>query len=68
MSFAENIKSLREAHGYTQAELANLLGITQTAYAKYELSINIPTLYIAVKLARLLGTTCEELVSGKKGA
>lgn len=39
MSFAENIKSLREAHGYTQAELANLLELK-----------NIPTEHLVAEL------------------
>ena len=32
----QNLKKLRERHGYTQLEMANLLGIDRSQYGKYE--------------------------------
>lgn len=63
MSFAENVKRLREDKGLTQADLAKLVGVAQSTIAQYEIGIKIPTIVIGVSLARRLGTTCEELVS-----
>ena len=34
---ARNLKSLREANGFTQERLANYLGIGRSAYSNYEL-------------------------------
>ena len=62
MSFRENLVKLREKNGYTQAELARALEISQASLAQYEKGIKVPNIVNAVKLAQLLGTTCEELV------
>lgn len=66
MAFGENVRTLREKAGYTQAELANLLGVSQPVYCQYETGAKAPTVYTAVKLARRLGTTCEKLVEGNE--
>lgn len=66
MGFGENVRTLREKAGYTQAEIANLLGIAQPTYAQYETGAKAPTVYTAVKLAQKLGTTCEQLVKDGK--
>lgn len=63
MAFAENVKRLREEKGLTQAELAKLVGITQPTIAQYEIGIKVPTIIIGVRLAKKLGTTCEELIT-----
>lgn len=62
MSFSENLTKLREKKGYTQAELAKALEVSQPTLAQYEKGIKVPNIISAVKLAQLLGTTCEELV------
>lgn len=62
MSFPENLVKLREKNGYTQAELARALEISQASLAQYEKGIKVPNIVNAVRLAQLLGTTCEELV------
>lgn len=62
MSFSENLVKLREKKGYTQAELARALEIAQPTLAQYEKGVKVPNIVNAVRLAQLLGTTCEELV------
>lgn len=62
MSFAENVKTLREKKDLTQEELANKVGIAQPNIAMYEKGVKIPTIIVGVELAQVLGTTCEELV------
>lgn len=66
MAFEDNVKAARLSAGYTQTEIANALGITAAAVAQWELGGKVPNLKTGVKLARMLGTTCEELVYGKE--
>lgn len=68
MAFAENVKRLRESKGMTQAELANMIGVTQVMIAQYERGIKTPSFIVGIDLAKTLGVTCEELAYGKKGA
>ncbi len=63
MAIAENIAKLRKAKGYTQAELAEKLGIAQPNVAQYEKGLKVPNIITGVEMAKLLGTTCEELVN-----
>ena len=65
MSFAENVKRLREQQNLTQKELAERIGITQPTIAQYEMGIKVPTIIVGAKLAEQLGTTCEELLDSK---
>ena len=62
MSFAKNIKKLREDKGLTQVELAKLTGISQPMLAQYERGIKTPGLLVGIEIAKKLGTTCEDLV------
>ena len=65
MSFADNVKRLREQRGLSQAELAEKVDVTQPMIAQYEKGLKIPTIITGVQLAKCLGTTCEELLEGK---
>ena len=66
MSFAENVKRLREKKRITQKELAERVGITQPTVAQYEMGIKVPTIVIGARIAEQLGTTCEELINTKR--
>ena len=59
------IESIRRQKGWTQEELARLLGISQPAVSKY-LRDRIPPATILLRLARLGNTTMEWLLSGEK--
>lgn len=63
--FEFNLKKLRERKGISQAELAQLVGVSQAAIAQFELGTSLPNVKTAVRLAKVLGTTCEELVENK---
>ena len=41
-SIAENIKKLRESHGWSKAELARMIGKTRPAISQYESGQTIP--------------------------
>lgn len=60
--FEKNVKNLREKKGYSQKELADLVGVSQSAIAQFEIGSTLPNIKTAVRLAEILGTTCEKLV------
>ena len=58
----KRIRDLREDKDITQAQLANILGMSQTGYSKYETGENdIPT-QILIKLADFYGTTIDYIL------
>lgn len=67
MSFADNVKRLREQKGISQAELAAMVDVTQPMIAQYEKGLKIPSIITGAELAKVLGTTCEELLGLNKG-
>lgn len=56
-----NIKKLRKELGYRQEDIANTLGVTRQTINAIENEKYNPTLELAMKLARLLNTSVEEL-------
>ena len=67
MAFAENLKTAREKKQISQYELADMVGLTQTAIAYFELGSKVPNIYNGVQIAKALGTTAEQLVDGQTG-
>ena len=55
------IKELRKAAGYRQVDLARALGVTRQTIIAIENDKYDPSLVLAMKLARFLQTTVEEL-------
>ena len=55
------IKELRKAAGYRQEDLARALGVTRQTIIAIENDKYDPSLVLAMKLARFLQTTVEEL-------
>ena len=57
------IRSLREDRDLSQKQIAQLLGMSQTGYSKYETGENdIPTA-VLIKLADFYGTSTDYLLS-----
>ncbi len=56
-----NIKALRKGLGLRQEDMANILGVTRQTINAIENEKYSPTLELAMKLAKLLNTTVEEL-------
>lgn len=56
-----NIRSLRKAAGLTQEDLARALSVTRQTINAIENDKYDPTLGLAMRLARLLGTPVEEI-------
>jgi transcriptional regulator with XRE-family HTH domain len=61
MTFNARLKGLREARGLTQAQLANLSGISTRMIQKYE-SGSHPQYDTVIKLSRALGISASELL------
>ncbi len=58
----KRIRDLREDLDLTQTEIANMLGMSQTGYSKYETGENdIPTT-ILIKLANFYNTSIDYLL------
>lgn len=56
-----HIKSLRKAQGCRQEDLAEALGVSRQTIIAVENDKYDPSLELAMRLARYLGTTVEEL-------
>lgn len=56
-----HIKALRRQKGYRQEDLAAALGVTRQTIIAAENDKYDPTLELAMRLARFLGTSVEEL-------
>lgn len=57
----KKIKELRELCELSQKDLANYLGVDQSAVAKWETGVALPTADKLPKLAQLLGCTIDDL-------
>jgi len=64
MSFAENLRKCRERKEMTQAELAAAVGIQQPTVAQYEKDMKTPKPATIGEIARVLGVSCDELITG----
>ena len=51
MSVGDNIRRLREAHGLSQKELAEIAGVTDKAVSTWETGVNIPRMGVIQKIA-----------------
>lgn len=68
MSFGKNIYKLRKERGWTQAELADRLGVTNQAVSKWETGESLPDSALLMPLSELFGTTIDELFKGSPAA
>ncbi len=55
------LKNAREKTGLTQVEVAKKANITESGYQKYEYGKRIPNVQTAIKIAKALDSTVEEL-------
>ena len=63
----DNLIMLRKINGYSQEEIAEKVGISRQAYAKWEKGLTIPDVEKCGLLAELYETTIDALVnSGKR--
>jgi len=60
------IAACRKEKGYTQASLAEKLGITDRAVSKWETGKSLPDASIMMELCELIGTNVNELLTGER--
>lgn len=59
------IKNLREKKGFTQAYLAEILGVSSKAVSKWETAKGLPDIALIEPLAKALSVSVMELISGE---
>lgn len=65
-NFGEFLYALRKDKGMTQAELAQLLGVTNKAVSKWETGEAMPETSLLIPIARIFGVSVDELLDGKR--
>lgn len=65
-NLGRNIRTLREARGLTQAQIAKIAGIPRPTWANLESGAANPTLSVLVKVANALTVRLEELIGPPK--
>lgn len=67
-SIGERIKEARKAQGFSQADLARRLGVSQPAVANWESGVHDPRRLMLAALAEALETPLEWLAAGDRSA
>ena len=62
MTLAENLKRMRKEHGLTQKDLADNLGISQTAVNFFELGKKIPSVAVVEQIADYFNCSVDTLL------
>lgn len=65
-TFGTCIRSLRKRNNMTQAQLADILGVTDKAVSKWERDLSYPDIALFPKLVDVLGTTVDALLRACK--
>ena len=58
----QRLRDLREDHDWNQTEVANMLGMSQTGYSKYETGENAVPAWVLEKLAEIYHTSVDYLM------
>lgn len=64
LQICENIRQARDSAGFTQAEMADLLGVKRTTYANWE-STTEPNIATIKKISQILGVEFSQLINEK---
>lgn len=62
----DNLRMLRSMHGYSQTQLADRIGVTRQAYAKWESGLSVPDIGKCMMLCELYGVSLDSLVKTQK--
>lgn len=65
-TIGEFIAALRKANGFTQKQLADLLGVSDKAVSRWERDETLPDLTLIPVLAEIFGVTADELLRGQR--
>jgi transcriptional regulator with XRE-family HTH domain len=61
----EVLIQLRKENGYTQSQLADMLGVSYQAVSKWERGENLPDAYTLLDLAKIYNVTVDEILQGR---
>ena len=61
--FKDNLVSLRKLHDMTQEDLADIVGVTRQAVAKWESGETVPDLEKSRAIANAFGVTIDDLIN-----
>ena len=64
-TMGKRIAQLRKEKGYTQEQLAELVGVSAQAVSKWENDVSCPDISILPQLSTVLGVTTDELLGAK---
>ena len=65
-SIGKFIATLRKANGYTQAQLAEMLGVSNKTISNWENEVSYPDLSLIPVIADMFNVTSDELLRGEK--
>jgi putative transcriptional regulator len=58
---ANEVRRLRTEAGLTQKQLAETVGVSRQTVVSIEGAVYAPSVHLAIRIARVLGTTVEDL-------
>lgn len=64
LSLGERLQALRSEHGYSQEQLADLVGVSRQAVSKWETGSSMPDIDNLVRLSELYGQSLDTIVKG----
>ena len=67
-TIVNRVRELREAHGLSQAALAEAVGVTRQTIISLERGGYVPSLLLAMSLAERFGMAVEDVFAKEEGA
>ena len=64
MSFAKNLRAIRNQKGLTQHELADVFGVSRSIIAQYEMGRRMPSFEMLCAIAAYFHVKTDDLVDG----
>ena len=65
MIIAEKIMSLRKQYGWSQEELADLIGVSRQSVSKWESAASIPDIQKIIKMSEVFGVLIDYLLKNE---
>lgn len=66
LPMGEFLSVLRKSKGYTQQEVADILGVSNKTVSSWECGGSCPDISMLPAIAELYGVTCDELLRGER--
>lgn len=61
-SLSRHLADVRKAHNFSQREVAEMIGIPERSYRRYELGESVPVISSVIALARIYGVSTDYLL------